>query len=83
MRRSQNNHAAQLVFSTLKDGKIVDATYVYSLAIDYKNFQARIYKLTIDFSKNTTLLEEMGTSDLPKVINITLSTLMSHANNRQ
>ena len=38
---------------------MVDAIHVYGLAIYYNQFQAKIFKLSIDFTKNTTSLHEM------------------------
>ena len=44
--------ASQLILSALKEGEMVDAIHVYGLAIDYNQFQAKIFKLSIDFTKN-------------------------------
>lgn len=73
--------AAQLVVNALKDGVVIDAANVYGLAIDYSQFQAKLYNLSIDFTKpaNNTTLCEHGICALPVAINKVLSALLYHA----
>ena len=76
---SMLHFAVQLVVNALKERMVIDATYVYGLAI--QPISSKLYRLSIDFTKttNNTTLHELRIHTLPEAINIALSALLHHA----
>ena len=67
---------SQMTVKALKSGEVIDLMIVYGLAVNYEKKTGNLYKLSVDFSATTTIIEKYGTYNLVDAVNIIIDLIM-------